>query len=145
MLNVPFTVLDAAATAPLYMHEGDAGADLVATRDVILEPRGGRALVPTGLTIAIPEGHAGLVLARSGLAIRHGVSCLNAPGLIDSGFRGEVQVVLVNTDPKEPYTVQRGDRVAQLLIVAVEVACFFAVAALPESERGQGGFGHSGS
>ncbi|HXZ82269.1 MAG TPA: dUTP diphosphatase [Acidimicrobiales bacterium] len=144
MLNIPFTALDAAAAAPAYAHQRDAGADLVATCDVTLEARGGRALVPTGFAIAIPERHAGLVLARSGLAIHHGVSCLNAPGLIDSGFRGEVQVVLFNTDPRESYTVHRGDRVAQLVIVPIEVARFFAVEELPPSERGQGGFGHSG-
>jgi dUTP pyrophosphatase len=144
MLDIPFTILESGATAPAYAHPGDAGADLVATHDIVLGPRGSRALVPTGHAIAIPEGHAGLVLARSGLAIRHGVTCLNAPGLIDSGFRGEVQVVLVNTDPHEPYTVHRGDRIAQLVIVAVEVARFFAVETLPESERGPGGFGHSG-
>lgn len=144
MLDIPFTALEAGVTAPIYAHAGDAGADLVATRDVVLEPAGGRALIPTGLAIAIPEGHAGLVLPRSGLAVRHGVTCLNAPGLIDAGFRGEVQVALVNTDPHEPYTVRRGDRIAQLVIIAIEVACFVAVDALPNSARGPGGFGHSG-
>jgi dUTP pyrophosphatase len=144
MLDIPFTALDDVATAPSYARPGDAGADLVATHDVVLEPAGGRALVPTGLAVAIPAGHAGLVLARSGLAVRHGVSCLNAPGLVDSGFRGEIQVVLVNTDPREPYTVHRGDRIAQLVIVAVENARFLAVEALPATDRGPGGFGHSG-
>jgi dUTP pyrophosphatase len=144
MLDIPFTSLGAGVTAPICAHAGDAGADLVATRDVVLEPAGGRALIPTGLAIAIPEGHAGLVLPRSGLAVRHGVTCLNAPGLIDAGFRGEIQVVLVNTDPHEPYTVRRGDRIAQLVIIAIEVACFVAVNALPNSARGPGGFGHSG-
>ncbi|MGA9077492.1 MAG: dUTP diphosphatase [Acidimicrobiales bacterium] len=144
MLDIPFTALEAGVTAPIYANPGDAGADLVATRDVVLEPAGGRALVPTGLAIAIPEGHAGLVFPRSGLAVRHGVTCLNAPGLIDAGFRGEVQVALVNTDSHEPYTVRRGDRIAQLVIIPVEVACFVAVDALPNSARGPGGFGHSG-
>ncbi|MGD0741730.1 MAG: dUTP diphosphatase [Acidimicrobiales bacterium] len=144
MLDIPFTPLDPGASAPAYAHTGDAGADLVATQDVVLEPAGGRALVPTGQAVAIPPGHAGLVLARSGLAIRHGVSCLNAPGLIDSGYRGEIRVVLVNTDPHERYTVHRGDRVAQLVIISVEAARFIAAEALPGSERGPGGFGHSG-
>lgn len=144
MLDIHFTTLDDVARAPTYARPGDAGADLVATGDVVLEPAGGRALVPTGLAVAIPAGHAGLVLARSGLAVRHGVSCLNAPGLVDSGFRGEIQVVLVNTDPREPYTVHRGDRIAQLVIVAVENARFLAVEALPETDRGPGSFGHSG-
>jgi dUTP pyrophosphatase len=144
VLDIPFTPLRGDSAAPSYAHPGDAGADLVATQDVVLEPAGGRALVPTGLTIAIPAGHAGLVLARSGLAIRHGVSCLNAPGLVDSGYRGEIQVVLVNTDPHEPYTVRRGDRIAQLVIVPVGVARFIAAEALPDSDRGPGGFGQSG-
>jgi len=144
MLDIPFTTLESGAVPPAYAHPGDAGADLVATRDVLLEPAGGRALVPTGDAIAIPEGYAGLVLARSGLAIRHGVTCLNAPGLIDTGYRGEVRVVLVNTDPREPYTVHRGDRIAQLVIVAVEAARFLGAETLPASERGEGGFGDSG-
>jgi dUTP pyrophosphatase len=144
VVEVLFSALNKAAQPPVYAHGGDAGADLVATEDVVLGPSGGRALVPTGLTIAIPEGYAGLVLARSGLAIRHGVTCLNAPGLIDSGFRGEVQVVLVNTDPDERYEIRKGDRIAQLVVVPVESARFVELERLPQTERGEGGFGHTG-
>ncbi len=113
----------------------------------MLPARGGRALVPTGLAVAIPEGHAGLVLPRSGLALRHGVTCLNTPGLIDAGYRGELQVLLVNHDPEEDYAVSRGDRVAQLVIVRVEEAMFDPVPAegLGEATRGSGGFGHTGT
>ncbi|MGA8297202.1 MAG: dUTP diphosphatase [Acidimicrobiales bacterium] len=143
MVEVPSVRLDG-AELPAYAHPGDAGADLVANSDVVLEPGGGRALVPTGISVAIPEGYAGLVLARSGLAINHGVACLNAPGLIDSGYRGELRVVLVNTDPKSPYVIHRGDRIAQLVIVPVAVARFVECSDLPASTRGDGGFGHSG-
>ena len=101
-------------------------------------------MVPTGVAMAIPEGHAGLVLPRSGLALRHGVTVLNAPGLVDSGYRGELNVVLVNTDPHDDYVVQRGDRIAQLVIVAVEQVAITVVDELADSERGGGGFGHSG-
>ena len=98
----------------------------------------------TGISVAIPDGHAGLVLPRSGLALRHGVTVLNAPGLVDAGYRGELDVVLLNTDPAEDYVVRRGDRIAQLVIVAVEAVRMTVVADLPGSERGTGGFGHSG-
>jgi dUTP pyrophosphatase len=103
--------------------------------------------VPTGVAVAIPAGYAGLVLPRSGLAVRHGVTCLNAPGLVDAGFRGELRVVLVNHDPRRDYTVSRGDRIAQLVLIRVEEADFALVAedALGESERGRGGFGHTGT
>ena len=144
MLELPFSLLDDRAQPPDYARPGDAGADLVATHDVTLSPGGGRALVSTGLSIAIPKGHAGLVLARSGLAINHGVTCLNAPGLIDCGFRGEVRVVLINTDPAQSYEIRAGDRIAQLVVVPVEAVRFSLVDQLPESERGVGGFGHSG-
>ena len=132
---------------PTYARPGDAGADLMARRDVVLAARGGRALVPTGVAMAIPEGHAGLVLPRSGLALRHGVTCLNAPGLIDAGYRGELQVLLVNHDPVDDYAVSRGDRIAQLVIVRVEEALFDPVPAegLGEATRGSGGFGHTGT
>lgn len=132
---------------PSYAHEHDAGLDLVATEEVTLLPGGGRAAVPTSIAVAIPEGFAGMVLPRSGLAAKHGVTCLNAPGLIDAGYRGEVKVILVNHDPAEPFTVQRGDRVAQLLLVAaeaVEVVEVDAPEALGSTERGQGGLGSSG-
>ena len=132
---------------PTYARPGDAGADLMASRDVVLAARGGRALVPTGVVVAIPEGHAGLVLPRSGLALRHGVTCLNAPGLIDAGYRGELQVLLVNHDPVDDYAVSRGDRIAQLVIVRVEEAMFDPVPAegLGEATCGAGGFGHTGT
>src|SRR5271163_3144499 len=146
MLRVPLHRLDPELGLPAYARAGDAGADLMASRDVVLAARGGRALVPTGIAVAIPEGHAGLVLPRSGLALRHGVTCLNTPGLIDAGYRGEVSVLLVNTDPAQNYQVQRGDRIAQLVIQAVEHVEFDPVGRdlLPDSERGAGGFGHSG-
>ncbi|MDQ4134527.1 MAG: dUTP diphosphatase, partial [Actinomycetota bacterium] len=118
--------------------------DLVAREDALLPPGGGRAVVPTGVAVAIPAGYAGLVLPRSGLAARHGVTVLNTPGLVDSGYRGELRVVLVNTDPKADYQVKRGDRVAQLLIQPVEAVSFALVDALPASDRGSGGFGHTG-
>jgi dUTP pyrophosphatase len=110
----------------------------------VLAPGGGRATVPTGVAIEIPDGYAGLVLSRSGLAARHGVCCLNAPGLVDPGYRGEVAVILVNTDPVTAYEVARGDRIAQLVICRVEEAGFAIVDSLATSERDTGGFGHSG-
>jgi dUTP pyrophosphatase len=147
MLRVPLHQLDTELGVPAYARPGDAGADLVARHDVVLPARGGRALVPTGVAVAIPEGYAGLVLPRSGLALRHGVTCLNTPGLIDSGYRGELQVILVNHDPAEEYAVTRGDRIAQLVIVRVEEASFALVSAdgLGEATRGSGGFGHTGT
>ena len=123
---------------------GDAGADLVARTDVTLAAGGGRALVPTGIALAIPPGYAGFVQPRSGLALRHGVTCLNTPGLIDSGYRDELAVLLVNTDPETPYEVRRGDRIAQLVIQRVETAAFVEVDELADSERGLGGFGSTG-
>ena len=126
MLRVPLQQLDAELPPPSYAREGDAGADLVARTDAVLLRRGGRAVVPTGVAVAIPAGYAGLVLPRSGLAARHGLTCLNAPGLIDAGYRGEIQVVLVNHDPEQDYTVSRGDRIAQLVIIGVEQAAFAA-------------------
>ena len=147
MLRVPLHQLDDELPAPSYAREGDAGADLIATTEVVLPCRGGRAVVPTGVAVAIPTGYAGLVLPRSGLAARHGLTCLNAPGLIDSGFRGELKVILVNHDPEHDYTVRRGDRVAQLVLVKVEQAAFELVGegGLEESQRGTGGFGHTGT
>ena len=143
MVDVPIVLLDEQLAPPSYARLGDAGADLVAREDLRLAPRGGRGLVSTGIALAIPVGYAGLVLPRSGLAARHGITCLNSPGLIDSGYRGEIQVVLVNTDPDQSYEIQRGDRIAQLVVVPVEEAHFVA-RDLPGSERGTGGFGHSG-
>jgi dUTP pyrophosphatase len=147
MPRVPLQQLDDELPPPSYAREGDAGADLVATAEVVLRSGGGRAVVPTGVAVAIPSGYAGLVLPRSGLAARHGLTCLNAPGLIDSGYRGEIQVVLVNHDPEHDYAVSRGDRVAQLVLIRVEQAAFELVAAggLEDTERGSGGFGHTGT
>jgi dUTP pyrophosphatase len=147
MLPVPLQQLDAALPPPAYAREGDAGADLIARTEAVLPCRGGRAVIPTGVAVAIPTGHAGLVLPRSGLAARHGLTCLNAPGLIDAGYRGEIQVILVNHDPEVDYAVSRGDRIAQLVIIRVEQANFTLVAegGLEESQRGSGGFGHTGT
>jgi dUTP diphosphatase len=147
MLSVALHRLDDDLAVPGYARPGDAGADLFAREVAVLRHGGGRALVPTGVAVAIPEGYAGLVLPRSGLAIRHGISCLNSPGLIDSGYRGEIQVILVNHDPEQDYEVSRGDRIAQLVIIGVEQAAFELVDAegLGEAERGTGGFGHTGT
>lgn len=144
MVAVPLRQLDPELPLPGYAKPGDAGADLVASEDVLLAPGGGRALVGTGVAVAIPDGHAGFVQPRSGLALRHGVTCLNTPGLIDSGYRDELRVLLVNTDPTEPYQVTRGDRIAQLVIQRVETAEWVVRDELDDSERGLGGFGHSG-
>ena len=144
MIAVGVRRLDPDLPLPAYARAGDAGADLMAREDAVLEAGGGRALIPTGIALALPDGYAGFVLPRSGLALRHGVTCLNTPGLIDAGYRDELRVLLVNTDPSEPYKVTRGDRIAQLVIQPVESAAFTAVDVLPDSERGLGGFGHTG-
>ncbi len=136
--------LDASAPLPAYARDGDAGLDLHAAHDVTLEP-GGRALVGTGLAIALPEGFAGFVLPRSGLALTDGVSILNTPGLIDAGYRGELKVLLVNHDPTAAVTLRRGERIAQLVIQPVERAELVLVDELPPSERGAGGFGSTGA
>ena len=128
---------------PAYAHPGDAGADLVAAVDVELAP-GERAVVPTGVAIALPEGYAGFVHPRSGLAARQGLALVNAPGTIDAGYRGEIKVVLVNLDPVTPIALRRGDRIAQLVIQRVERAEFDVVDELPESVRAEGGFGSTG-
>ena len=136
---------------PAYAHLGDAGADLCAAEDVLLPP-GGRAVVGTGLAVAIPEGYAGFVHPRSGLAARHGITVVNAPGTIDAGYRGEVKVILLNTDPAEPFAVRRGDRIAQLVVQPVVSARFVPVDELPPlgseragtGSRGAGGFGSTG-
>jgi dUTP pyrophosphatase len=147
MVRVPLHQLDPDLAVPAYATPGDAGVDLMARLDVTVPCRGGRVLVPTGVAVAIPDGHAGLVLPRSGLALRHGITCLNAPGLIDSGYRGELQVILINHDQEHDYAITRGDRIAQLVIVAVAEADFALVSAegLGEAVRGTGGFGHSGT
>jgi len=133
---------DPTLALPAYAREGDAGLDLAAAQPATLPP-GGRALVPTGLRVAIPPGYAGLVLPRSGLALRAGVTVLNAPGLVDSGYRGEIGVLLINHGA-EPVTIARGERVAQLVIQAVARATLVEVGALGESARGAGGFGSTG-
>lgn len=135
--------LDPELPLPTYAHPGDAGLDLYAREDALLVAAGGRALVPTGISIAIPVGHCGLVMPRSGLALKHGISIVNAPGLIDAAYRGEIKAVLINTDPAADYHVHRGDRVAQLVIQRVDEVAWNVVTALDGDDRG-GGFGHSG-
>ena len=142
-LEIPIVQLDADLPLPAYAHEGDAGLDLYAREGATLAAGGGRALVPTGISIAIPMGFGGFVLPRSGMALKHGISVVNAPGLIDAAYRGEIKVILVNTDPETPYEVHRGDRVAQLVIQAVENVTWNVVDDLDGIDRG-GGFGHSG-
>ncbi|MDP7384225.1 MAG: dUTP diphosphatase [Acidimicrobiales bacterium] len=144
MLDLPVLRLDPDLPLPAYARAGDAGIDLVAREDVTLAPAGGRALVATGIAIALPEGYAGLVQPRSGLAFKHGVTVLNTPGLIDSGYRGELKVCLINHDPTEPFEVTRGERIAQLVVQAVEDVTFVEVDTLDDSERGDKGFGSSG-
>ncbi len=138
MLRVPLHQLDPELPVPAYARRGDAGADLLARTGAVLPRAGGRALVPTGVAVAIPEGYAGLVVPRSGLAARHGITCLNAPGLVDAGYRGEIRVVLVNHDPDHDYTVSRGDRIAQLVLVGVEQAAFDLVDAVRAGRVGAG-------
>ncbi|MFN7150088.1 MAG: dUTP diphosphatase [Microthrixaceae bacterium] len=144
MLQVPVRRLDPDLPLPEYAKPGDAGVDLRATEAVTLLPGGGRALVPTGVAVAIPRGYAGFVQPRSGLALKHGVTVLNSPGLIDADYRGELKVLLVNTDPVEPFLIERGERIAQLVIQAVEHVAFVEVDELDDTERGHGGFGHTG-
>ena len=129
--------------APQYAHPGDAGADLVATEGVVLAP-GERATVGTGVAIALPDGYVGLVVPRSGLAARHGITVVNSPGTVDAGYRGEIRVTLLNTDGKSSYTVAVGDRIAQLLVLPVSRARFVPVEKLPGTARGEGGFGSTG-
>jgi dUTP pyrophosphatase len=135
--------LEPSAVVPTYAHPGDAGADLSTTVDVRLEP-GERALVPTGISVALPHGYVALVHPRSGLAARCGLSIVNSPGTVDAGYRGEIKVALVNLDPREPIVLARGDRIAQLVVQRVEEARFVEVDALPGSARGEGGHGSTG-
>jgi dUTP pyrophosphatase len=135
--------LDPGLPLPGRAHPGDAGTDLFAAQDVELAP-GQRALVPTGIAIALPDGYAGFVHPRSGLAARHGVTIVNAPGTVDAGYRGEIRVTLLNTDPDHPVRFQRGDRIAQLVIQRVAYPVFHEVETLPGSARGDGGFGSTG-
>jgi dUTP pyrophosphatase len=135
--------LDPGLPAPSYAHPGDAGADLVAAEDVELAP-GERVMVPTGIALALPDGYAAFVHPRSGLAARLGVTIVNAPGTVDAGYRGEIKVILLNTDIRSTVRLQRGDRIAQLVIQRVERAVFHEVETLPGSARGDGGFGSTG-
>ncbi|MGH8984819.1 MAG: dUTP diphosphatase [Acidimicrobiia bacterium] len=143
-MHVRIQRLDPELPLPEAQHPDDAGYDLHAREDVLIEPGGGRALVPTGIAVAIPSGHAGFVLPRSGLALRHGITCLNTPGLIDPLYRGEVKVVLVNTDPSAPYQVHRGDRIAQLVVQQVEMVEWVEVDDLGATQRSVEGFGSTG-
>ena len=143
MVEILVQRLDDEVPLPSYAHPGDAGADLTTTVDVRLEP-GERALVPTGIAVALPEGYVALVHPRSGLAARFGLSIVNAPGTVDAGYRGEIKVMLVNLDPRTPVELRRGDRIAQLVIQQVEHARFVAVERLPDSARGDGGYGSTG-
>jgi len=142
-LDVLITRLDPAAALPGYARPGDAGADLAAAEDIDLAP-GERAVVRTGIAIALPDGYAGFVHPRSGLAARHGITMVNAPGTIDAGYRGEIKVILLNTDSRNPVSLRRGDRIAQLVVQRVENVTFREVPVLPESARGTDGFGSTG-
>lgn len=147
VLEVPVVRIDPDLPLPAYARMGDAGLDLTAREDVVLLPGGGRALIATGLAVALPEGYAGFIQPRSGLALKHGVTCLNTPGLIDSGYRGELKVLLINTDPVEPFEIRRGERIAQFVVQRVEHVVLQPVedfGHLGESARGDGGFGHTG-
>ena len=143
MLSVPIVQLDPELPLPSYAHPGDAGLDLRAREDAVVPAAGGRALVPTGISIAIPAGWAGFVLPRSGLALKHGIGVVNSPGLIDSAYRGEIKVILLNTDPVADFQVVRGERIAQLVLQRVEEVVWDVVDSLDGDDRG-GGFGHSG-
>lgn len=142
-LEVLLLLLDDDLPVPGYAHPGDAGADLVTRIDVVIEPQA-RVTVPTGVAIALPDGYAAFVHPRSGLARRHGLTIVNAPGTVDAGYRGEIQVTLLNTDPREAIELHRGDRIAQLVVQRVERARFVRADRLPGSHRGEGGFGSSG-
>ncbi|WP_434811280.1 dUTP diphosphatase [Microbacterium sp. bgisy189] len=132
-----------APQVPVYAHPGDAGADLVSTETVVLDP-GQRALVGTGVRIALPDGYVAFVVPRSGLAAKHGITIVNSPGTVDAGYRGEIKVSLLNTDTTETYRVEPGDRIAQLIVMPVPKVTFIPVETLPESHRGEGGFGSTG-
>ncbi len=142
-LPVLITRLDPSVPLPSYAKPGDAGADLASRIDFTLQP-GERALIPTGISIALPDGYVALVHPRSGLAIKHGVSMVNTPGTVDAGYRGELQIILINHDRTTPISFKKGDRIAQLVIQKVERAEFIEVEELPGTDRGAGGFGSSG-
>lgn len=143
LIKMPVKILDAGIPAPCYAKPGDAGLDLRSAIDAIVEP-GQRLLIPTGVAVAIPEGYAGFVQPRSGLALKNGITIVNTPGLIDSGYRGELGIILLNTDSNEPFVVRRGDRIAQLVIQAVPVVELVEVEELDTTDRGGTGFGSSG-
>jgi dUTP pyrophosphatase len=143
-VRIPLRRLDPGLPLPAAQHAGDAGIDLYAATDTTLDARGGRALVPTGIAIAIPAGFAGFVQPRSGLALRHGVTVVNTPGLVDAGYRDEIRVLLVNLDPAEAFKISRGDRIAQLVIQRFETVEWEEVADLDATERGLGGWGSTG-
>jgi len=143
MVEILITRSDSDMPLPRYAKSGDAGADLCSSENILIEP-GERALVSTGISIALPEGFAAFVHPRSGLAIKHGVGIVNAPGTIDAGYRGEIKVIVINHDLTSHFEIKRGDRIAQLVIQRVEQAEFCEVDTLPESDRGAGGFGSTG-
>lgn len=143
MIDVQIKLLDEGLPMPRYQHEGDAGLDLPSRVDYVLEP-GERAMIPTGIAVAIPRGYAGFVLPRSGLASRHGIALVNSPGLVDSGYRGEMAIIMINTDKREAFHIKRGDRIAQLVIQKVVEATTVEVTELDETSRGAGGFGSTG-
>jgi dUTP pyrophosphatase len=143
MIEIQIKLLEKDLAMPRYQHEGDAGLDLPSRVDFVLEP-GERAMIPTGIAVAIPLGYAGFVLPRSGLASRHGIALVNSPGLIDAGYRGEVAIVMINTDNHEPFHIKRGDRIAQLVIQEVVEASTVEVTELDSTSRGEGGFGSTG-
>jgi len=142
-VNVPIVRLDPGLDLPRYAHAGDAGLDLRAREDAEVPAAGGRVLMPTGIALALPPGYAGFVLPRSGLALKHGVTVVNSPGLIDCAYRGEIKVVVLNTDPQASYRITRGDRIAQLVVQRVAEVRWSEVDSLDDNDRG-GGFGHSG-
>jgi dUTP pyrophosphatase len=142
-VQILITRLDPSIPAPAYAKPGDAGADLCSRIDYVLEP-GERALIPTGISIALPSGYVALVHPRSGLAIKHGISMVNTPGTVDAAFRGELQIILINHDLREAFTIKKGDRIAQLVIQKVERAEFVEVDSLPGTHRADGGFGSTG-
>ena len=144
MMNIKIKLVDLDMSAPVYAHPGDAGCDLRSAAEVTLKP-GQRAMVPTGLAIAIPDGFAGFVQPKSGLAAKHGIGVVNGPGLIDSGYRGEIKVILINMDPAETFHIDRGDKIAQLVIQPVETVAFDVVDDLEDTTRGAGGFGSTGA
>jgi dUTP pyrophosphatase len=143
-VHIAIRRLDPDLPLPTRQHEDDAGYDLVARVDATIAPAGGRVAIPTGVAVAIPPGHAGFVQPRSGLAFRNGVTVLNTPGLVDSGYRDELRVIIVNLDPVEEFTIRRGDRIAQLVIQRVETVEWIVVDDLGMSDRGLGGFGSTG-